>query len=118
MNGLIMHCKSKLCVDVWVRSGLHTSVLRLRFLFIFFFGRRPVKNPETIFRDFSLIPAPAMGKYLIAWTQGNFGLYLLNSVFYTVAWWWASFSCFPGFLCLCAAGVPRKKFHFFPLNIQ
>lgn len=44
-----------------------------------------LKTQETIFRNFSLIPQnPQWKNYFLAWTQGNFDVYLLNSLFYTV----------------------------------
>ena len=41
---------------------------------------------ETIFTDQSLIPTQFnFHNYYLAWTEGRFGLYLFNSVIYTVA---------------------------------
>ncbi len=45
-----------------------------------------LKTPETIFRDLSLIPKSFhFENYYIAWQQGGFGRYFLNSIFYTVS---------------------------------
>ncbi|MBM3250129.1 MAG: carbohydrate ABC transporter permease [Candidatus Omnitrophica bacterium] len=45
-----------------------------------------LKTQETVFRDFSLIPAdPHLNNYLLAWREGGFGRYFLNSIFYTAA---------------------------------
>lgn len=44
-----------------------------------------LKTQQTIFSNMSLIPkSPAWYNYVIAWTKGNFGMYFLNSLFYTV----------------------------------
>lgn len=43
-----------------------------------------LKTQATVFSDMSLIPKdPQWGNYVDAWTKGDFGLYFLNSVFYT-----------------------------------
>ena len=44
-----------------------------------------LKTQETVFNDLSLFPkVPHWENYLEAWTKANFGLYFLNSLFYTV----------------------------------
>ena len=44
-----------------------------------------LKTQATVFRDTSIIPAsPHVENYYVAWTQGHFGTYFFNSVFYTV----------------------------------
>ena len=44
-----------------------------------------LKTQETVFNDLSLFPQnPHWENYLYAWTKANFGLYFLNSLFYTV----------------------------------
>lgn len=44
-----------------------------------------LKTQQTIFSNMSLIPeSPAWYNYVLAWTKGNFGMYFLNSLFYTV----------------------------------
>ena len=44
-----------------------------------------LKTQQTIFKDLSLFPAsPHWENYYYAWTKANFGLYFLNSLFYTV----------------------------------
>lgn len=84
-----MHCKSKFCLRCWLRSGFfHSICITVSFacLFPLFWAMSSsLKTQQTIFRDFSLLPAnPQWMNYLTAWTQGNFGVYLLNSIFYTV----------------------------------
>lgn len=45
-----------------------------------------LKTEETIFKDISLIPREFhFENYVKAWTDGNFGQYFFNSIFYTVA---------------------------------
>ncbi|PIQ89313.1 MAG: sugar permease [Candidatus Omnitrophica bacterium CG11_big_fil_rev_8_21_14_0_20_42_13] len=45
-----------------------------------------LKTQSTVFSDPSLIPAsPEWNNYYLAWTKGEFGVYFLNSVFYTTA---------------------------------
>jgi multiple sugar transport system permease protein/raffinose/stachyose/melibiose transport system permease protein len=45
-----------------------------------------LKTQETIFRDVALIPKEFhFENYYLAWQQGGFGRYFLNSIFYTAA---------------------------------
>ena len=45
-----------------------------------------LKTQETIFKDISLIPRQLhFQNYLLAWQQGGFGRYFLNSIFYTTS---------------------------------
>jgi multiple sugar transport system permease protein/raffinose/stachyose/melibiose transport system permease protein len=45
-----------------------------------------LKTQDTIFSDMSIfVKNPQWKNYLEAWTQGNFGAYFFNSVFYTVS---------------------------------
>jgi raffinose/stachyose/melibiose transport system permease protein len=45
-----------------------------------------LKTQETIFKDMSLIPQQFhFENYLLAWKEGGFGRYFLNSIFYTVS---------------------------------
>ncbi len=44
-----------------------------------------LKTQSTIFSDMSVIPrAMHWGNFYLAWTKGGFGVYFLNSLFYTV----------------------------------
>ena len=44
-----------------------------------------LKTQETIFSDMSIIPRhPVWSNFYSAWTKGGFGMYFLNSLFYTV----------------------------------
>ena len=43
-----------------------------------------LKTQQTVFTDYSVLPAhPHFNNYLVAWTQGHFGIYFLNSLFYS-----------------------------------
>jgi len=45
-----------------------------------------LKTQETIFKDMSLIPAKVhFENYYLAWKEGGFGRYFLNSIIYTVS---------------------------------
>ncbi|MCX5692883.1 MAG: carbohydrate ABC transporter permease [Candidatus Omnitrophica bacterium] len=44
-----------------------------------------LKTQKTIFSDMSIFPKnPMWGNFYLAWTKGGFGMYFLNSLFYTV----------------------------------
>jgi multiple sugar transport system permease protein/raffinose/stachyose/melibiose transport system permease protein len=52
---------------------------------LFWMIRSSLMAMDTIFVDKSLIPAKLnFHNYVTAWTEGNFGMYFLNSVIYTV----------------------------------
>ncbi len=53
---------------------------------IFWMVRCAFMTNATVFTDQSLIPAHLnFGNFAIAWTKGNFGVYLFNSIIYTVS---------------------------------
>jgi len=44
-----------------------------------------LKTQQTVFSDMSIIPRhPVWSNFYHAWTKGGFGMYFLNSIFYTV----------------------------------
>lgn len=44
-----------------------------------------LKTQQTVFSDMNIIPShPVWSNFYQAWTKGGFGMYFLNSVFYTV----------------------------------
>jgi len=44
-----------------------------------------LKTQQTVFSDMSIFPKnPMWGNFYLAWTKGGFGMYFLNSLFYTV----------------------------------
>lgn len=52
---------------------------------LFWMARSALMTKETIFVDRSFIPSVIeLGNFTRAWIDGNFGIYFLNSVFYTV----------------------------------
>jgi ABC-type glycerol-3-phosphate transport system permease component len=52
---------------------------------LFWMIRASLMTQDTIFTDQSLIPSTIhFGNYVRAWTEGQFGFYLLNSLVYTV----------------------------------
>ncbi len=52
---------------------------------LFWMLRSALMTNETVFTDKSFIPSTInYGNFYLAWTQGNFGIYFLNSVLYTV----------------------------------
>lgn len=52
---------------------------------LFWMLRSAFMTNDTIFVDKSLIPQKLhFGNFYLAWTEGNFGMYFLNSVIYTV----------------------------------
>ncbi len=51
---------------------------------LFWMVSSSLKTQQTVFSDFNLIPTqPQWKNYLSAWTKGGFGVYFLNSLFYT-----------------------------------
>jgi len=53
---------------------------------LFWMVRSALMTNETVFTDKALIPAVRHWEnFYIAWTEGNFGVYFLNSVIYTVS---------------------------------
>lgn len=52
---------------------------------LFWMVRSSLMSLDTIFTDKSLVPASLnFGNYIKAWVEGGFGVYLLNSIIYTV----------------------------------
>lgn len=53
---------------------------------LFWMVRTSLMTRETVFLDKSIFPAQIhFENYWIAWTEGNFGVYFLNSIIYTVS---------------------------------
>ena len=51
---------------------------------LFWMVRSSLMSNDTIFTDKSLIPSQLhFSNFAVAWTKGNFGVYLLNSILYT-----------------------------------
>ena len=74
----------------WSKSTLiHFFLLTITLTCIFplfWMLRTSLMTRDTIFVDKSLLPMPFhFENYWIVWTEGNFGMYFLNSIIYTVA---------------------------------
>ncbi len=70
-------------------SFIHLLLMTVAFscLFpLFWMVRSALMSQETIFVDKSLIPSQLnLHNFYLAWTQGNFGVYCLNSLIYTTS---------------------------------
>jgi raffinose/stachyose/melibiose transport system permease protein len=70
-----------------VSALIHTLLIGVSALCVFpliWAFSSSLKTQATVFSDMSLIPKhPQWSNYTEAWIQGDFGLYFLNSVFYT-----------------------------------
>lgn len=69
-------------------AGVHIFLIATAFtcLFpLFWMFRSSLMSLETIFTDKSLVPSTLnFGNYVTAWVDGGFGIYFLNSIFYTI----------------------------------
>ena len=70
-----------------IRFLMHSFLITISaaciFPLLWMFGTA-LKTQQTVFSDLSLFPRqPHWENFCIAWTKGNFGIYFLNSVFYT-----------------------------------
>lgn len=74
--------------DILKGFGAHTMLILVSITCLFplaWMFSSSLKTQQTVFRDLSLIPKELHWEnYAIAWTRGGFGMYFLNSVFYTV----------------------------------
>jgi raffinose/stachyose/melibiose transport system permease protein len=77
-----------------VRRGLKSTITHVFLLLtaltclfpLFWMVRSSLMTLQTVFTDKSLIPAALnFQNYAVAWTKGDFGIYFLNSLFYTTA---------------------------------
>lgn len=73
--------------NVSVSALIHTLLIGVSVLCVFpliWAFSSSLKTQATVFSDMSLIPKdPHWSNYVEAWTKGDFGLYFMNSVFYT-----------------------------------
>ncbi len=75
----------KVAINLLVHLFLISVAITCIFPLIWMIGSS-LKTQETIFRDMSLIPHKLhFENYYLAWTEGGFGKYFLNSIFYTVS---------------------------------
>ena len=75
--------------DLLVSLSSHTVLLAVSVTCVFpllWMVSSSLKTQQTIFKNMNLWPGIFHWEnYVIAWTRGGFGVYFLNSVFYTVA---------------------------------
>lgn len=70
-----------LCINFFLLLVAATCLFPLFWMF-----GSSLKTQATVFSDMSIIPAQLHWEnYYLAWTQGNFGIYFLNSVIYTTS---------------------------------
>lgn len=80
---------NKYWIARWIKSAaIHCFllVITLTCLFpLYWMARTSLMSRETIFVDQSFFPAPLhFENYWTVWTEGNFGIYFLNSVIYSL----------------------------------
>ena len=72
-----------------IRMGFHTVLIGATVLCLFpllWMLSTSLKTQSTVFTDMRLIPtSPQWQNFAAAWTQGHFGIYFRNSIFYTVS---------------------------------
>ena len=76
---------TRLISSVFLHAFLMATALTCLFPLIWML-RSSLMTNETIFVDKAVIPQVVhFSNFYLAWTKGNFGIYFLNSVFYTVS---------------------------------
>ena len=81
MNKYVLYQKFK---STWIHCFLIAVTVTCLFP-LFWMLRSSLMTQETIFTDQSLIPSSIhFENYVRAWTEGQFGMYFLNSIIYTV----------------------------------
>jgi raffinose/stachyose/melibiose transport system permease protein len=77
----IKHASGNLIIHLFLISVALTCLFPL----VWMIGSS-LKTQDTIFKDMSLIPSHMhFENYFLAWTEGDFGRYFINSIFYTVS---------------------------------
>ncbi len=85
MKTALYYKTKKITINVLIHLFLLTVALACLFPLLCMFSSS-LKTQETIFRDTSLIPREFhFENYYIAWQQGGFGRYFLNSILYTTS---------------------------------
>lgn len=73
---------------IFISIGIHTVLITVAITCVFpllWTFSSALKTQETVFTSMTLIPRnPQWRNFLIAWTKGRFGIYFMNSVFYTI----------------------------------
>ncbi len=74
----------RFCKDSLIHLFLIAVAVTCLFPLLWMIGSA-LKTQQTVFSDMSIIPShPVWSNFYHAWTKGNFGMYFLNSIFYTV----------------------------------
>jgi len=85
MKHPLYYKSKKVVLNTLIHLFLLTVVVSCLFPLIWMVGSS-LKTQQTIFKDTSLIPKQMHWEnYYLAWKQGGFGRYFLNSLFYTVS---------------------------------
>jgi len=85
MKHPLYYKSKKIVLNTLIHLFLLTVVVSCLFPLIWMIGSS-LKTQQTIFKDTSLIPKQMHWEnYYLAWKQGGFGRYFLNSLFYTVS---------------------------------
>jgi len=85
MKHPLYYKSKKVILNTLIHLFLLTVVVSCLFPLIWMIGSS-LKTQQTIFKDTSLIPKQMHWEnYYLAWKQGGFGKYFLNSLFYTVS---------------------------------
>ncbi len=85
MKTALYYKTKKITINVLIHLFLLTVALACLFPLLWMVSSS-LKTQETIFRDTSLIPREFhFENYYIAWQQGGFGRYFLNSILYTTS---------------------------------
>ncbi len=83
-----MNINTHKTIDFLKRLFIHAFLVAVAITCVFplfWMARSALMTKETIFVDKSLIPKVIeLGNFSKAWIDGNFGIYFLNSIFYTV----------------------------------
>ena len=75
---------SQMAVNSFIHVFLILVAVTCVFPLLWMFGSS-LKTQSTVFSDMSIIPRSMHWEnFYLAWTKGGFGVYFLNSLFYTV----------------------------------
>lgn len=85
MRNPLYYKTKKITLNLLIHLFLLTVALSCIFPLVWMIGSS-LKTQSTIFSDMSLIPRhPHWENYYLAWQEGGFGRYFINSIFYTVS---------------------------------
>jgi len=85
MRTIAYYKSKKIAINVIIHLFLIAVTITCLFP-LFWMVSSSLKTPEVIFKDMSLIPKELhFENYILAWEEGGFGRYFLNSLFYTAS---------------------------------